>query len=499
MSVWAGIKPQNVFYFFEEICKIPHGSGNTGQVSDYLVKFAKKRGLEHYQDELGNVIIVKEASSGYEDHEPVMLQGHMDMVTVKEEDCELDLLQDGLRLLVEDDSLKAEGTSLGGDDGIALAYGLALLDGTEYRHPRLELVITVDEEVGMNGARALDVSPLKSRRLINLDSEEEGILLAGCAGGVRVNIDLPCQREEAEGIIYQIRIDGLLGGHSGSEIHTGRGNAICLLGRLLKSLLEKTCFQLVNLTGGDADNVIPNRAEAELLVTGYKRQGEVRKFRQDGFSVQECTMILKHIGDKLRCELREELAGKDGEASIMILSSQPDKRQVFSETQTFKTVLLLNSLPYGVQAMSAAVPGLVETSLNPGILRSEQDNMQVAVSVRSSLESAKWALVEQLKSMASLTGAETELTGDYPGWVYREESPLRKKMVELFRSMYGRSPQVEAIHAGVECGLLVHKMPGLDCVSIGPDIRNIHTTEEELSISSTARVWEYLVRLLEEL
>lgn len=499
MRALQNLEPKEVFYFFEEISKIPHGSGNTAQISEFLAEFARQRDLEYYRDELGNVIIIKEATPGYESHEPVMLQGHMDMVAVKEPDCLLDMTKYGLRLFVDGDRLSAVDTSLGGDDGIALAYGLALLDGETYKHPRIELVFTVDEEVGMNGARALDVSPLKARRLINLDSEEEGIFLAGCAGGARVNFLLKGSTEKRMGIPCEIKIDGLKGGHSGEEINKQRGNAICLLGRALKRLSDKIDFIIEGLAGGVADNAIPIEAKARILITGYENGSGKQKVMQDGFAEQEYLTRLKVSCDKLQKELSEEFADRDENVKIESIYEKIGEYTALSEEQSKRVMNLLNSLPWGVQTMSSAMEGLVETSLNPGLLSMEEGRVHIGISVRSSVESAKEALIDRLRSIADLAGADTEVTGDYPGWNYRKDSPLRDKMVSIYKEMYQSEPQVRAIHAGVECGLLASKIPDLDCVSIGPDMKDIHTTGEELSIASTGRVWEYLVKLLENM
>lgn len=491
MRVLENIKPENVFFYFEEICKIPHGSGNTGQISDYLVKFALDRGLEHYQDETGNVIIIKEAAEGYEDHGPVMLQGHMDMVAVKRPDSAVDMKSDGLLLAVDGDKLYAEGTSLGGDDGIAIAYGLALLDGN-YKHPRIELVVTVDEEVGMDGARALDAAPLKAKRLINLDSEEEGIFLSGCAGGARVNMQLSGETVRKKGLLCEIHVGGLKGGHSGGEIHKERGNAICILGRLLNRLnLDMDVF-INDLNGGVADNAIPTDARAKLVLMG------------EGMTDEACREKTEALLKELNGELKEELADKDENVCVEMVSAAVSEEEVLCADTGKRAIDLLCLLPYGVQAMSFAMPGLVETSLNPGLLSAKeagegQKAVCVGISVRSSLESAKKALIDRLLCLARMAGAETEITGDYPGWAFKSSSPLRDKMSEVYERMYGKKPVISAIHAGVECGLLAHKIPGLDCVSIGPDMKNIHTFEEELSISSTAGVWDFLVTVLEEL
>ncbi len=499
MRALSNLEPKDVFYFFEEICNIPHGSGNTEQISSYLEEFARKRNLEHYRDEAGNIIIIKEASAGYTDHEPVMLQGHMDMVAVKEPSCPLDMKKDGLVLQVDGDRIYAKGTSLGGDDGIAVAYGLALLDSKVYQHPRIELVITVDEEVGMNGARVLDVTPLKARKLINLDSEEEGIFLSGCAGGARVNINLDYQSEKKTGLFCEIKLLGLKGGHSGEEIDKERGNAICLLARVLTRLSGKLDFELVSMKGGIADNAIPTEAVAGILITGYETGGSRQKFGKDGFVEQECDALLRLSCEKLGKELSEELFYKDENVRIEAVLGKTEELSVVSGEQTHKALCLLNAIPWGVQAMSGAMQGLVETSLNPGLLSLEEGRLSVGISVRSSIESAKEALIDRLKSLACLAGASTEVSGEYPGWNYRRNSPLRDKMIEIYQKLYRQEPEIKAIHAGVECGLLASKIQGLDCVSIGPNMKNIHTAREELSISSVERVWNYLVKLLENM
>lgn len=498
MGKLTNIEPKDVFYYFEEISKIPHGSGNTRQISDYLAAFAKSRGLEHYQDEVGNVIIIKEAAAGYEDHEPVILQGHMDMVAVKEPQASIDMTKEGLELEVAGDWIRAKGTSLGGDDGIAVAYGLALLAG-DYPHPRIEVVVTVDEEAGMEGARVLDVSPLKGRRMINIDTEEEGFFIAGCAGGMRAHLRLSGERKQESGILCKLKIYGLQGGHSGTEIHKERGNAICLLGRTLAGLQEKLDFSIVSLKGGVADNAIPTDAEAAFLVTGYRSARGQAVFGKEPFSPQECRIVASMACEKLQKELQEELAQKDSQVRLEMQQGETQQEMALSGEQTGRLIALLAALPNGVQAMNMLVPGLVETSLNVGIVSMEQGNVKIEISVRSSVESAKYAMIQKLKSLASLAGAELETGGDYPGWNYREISPLRELLRDVYWELYQREPVIEAIHAGLECGLLMHKLPELDCISIGPDMKKIHTWEEELSISSSARVWTYLLTLLKRM
>lgn len=481
MRILENLEPQNVFYYFEEICKIPHGSGNTRQISDYLKAFADEHGLYCRQDELNNIIMVKEASKGYEDHEPVLLQGHMDMVAVKDADCTIDMTKDGLQLEILGDRLTAKGTSLGGDDGIAVAFGLALLAGEEYRHPRIELILTVDEEVGMEGATGLTVDDLTAKRMINLDQEEEKIFITGCAGGARIDIRKKTETEQVKGVLCKLKISGLQGGHSGQEINKERGNAICLMGRLLAALQEKTPVYLKEVSGGTADNAIPNEVCAEIVVTEWTE--DVAAFMEEQF-----------------CGIKAEFAGKeDGLKCELQVGAEDALIEVCNRKDSEQWIHLLNVIPHGVIANSVKMKGLVETSLNPGILNVSAAEGMVSTSVRSSNAAAKEALINQLKSLAALCDATVGIRGDYPGWDYDPDSPLREKMVAIYEEMYGVKPQIEAIHAGLECGIFQSKIPGLDCVSSGPNMQDIHTTRETLSIPSVQRVWKYLLKVLESL
>lgn len=480
MGVLSNLEPQKVFYYFEEITKIPHGSGNVEQISNYLADFARERGLFYIQDELKNIVIVKEASAGYEGEPPVILQGHMDMVAVKRPDCDIDMKKEGLRAAVRGDEIYAEGTSLGGDDGIAVAYSLALLDDDTLRHPRLEVILTVDEEVGMDGARGIDLSMLTGSRMINLDSEEEGIFLTSCAGGARVKCNLPLHTVRRDGQAVEVTLGGLQGGHSGAEIHKERGNANCLLGRVLYRLTEKIPVCLCELDGGLADNAIPREASALLMV--------------DEKDWAEFGNILKTV----ETELQEELATRDSGVAIRVGEPEQGIHTCVTAEDTRKAAAFLTALPNGVQAMSADMPGLVETSLNLGIMKYEGGSLLAEFSARSSVESAKYALIDKLSAVTALAGGSNAVTGDYPGWKYRKDSPLRDKMTALYEEMYGVAPKVEAIHAGLECGILGSKIKDLDCVSMGPEMNAIHTTEETLNVPSVKRVWEYLVRLLEK-
>ena len=481
MRILENLEPQNVFYYFEEICRIPHGSGNTRQISDYLKAFADEHDLYCRQDELNNIVMIKEASNGYEDHAPVLLQGHMDMVAVKDADCTLDMTKDGLQLEILGDRLSAKGTSLGGDDGIAVALGLALLAGEEYRHPRIELILTVDEEVGMEGATGLCVDDLTAKRMINLDQEEEKMFIVGCAGGARIDIRKKTETEQVQGLLCKLKISGLQGGHSGQEINKERGNAICLMGRLLAALQEKTPVYLKEVNGGTADNAIPNEVCAEIVVTGWTE--DIAAFMEEKF-----------------CGLKAEFAGKeDGLSCELQIGAEGASIQVCNRKDSEQWIHLLNVIPHGVIANSVKMKGLVETSLNPGIMNVSAAEGMVSTSVRSSNTAAKEALINQLKSLAALCDATVGIRGDYPGWDYDPDSPLREKMVTIYEEMYGVKPQIEAIHAGLECGIFQSKIPGLDCVSIGPDMQDIHTTRETLSIPSVQRVWKFLLKVLESL
>ena len=386
MGVLSNLEPQNVFHFFEEITKIPHGSGNVGQISDYLVKFARDRGLFCIQDELKNIIIVKEAVPGYEDEPTVILQGHMDMVAVKKPDCDIDMAKEGLRIAVRGDEIYAQGTSLGGDDGIAVAYALALLDSDTIKHPRLEVIVTVDEEVGMDGARGIDLSMLTGNRMVNLDSEDEGIFLTSCAGGARVKGKLPLSEARRQGVAVEVTVGGLLGGHSGGEIHKERGNSNCLMGRLLYRLAETFDIGISRLQGGLADNAIPRETKAVLVVEERDKEA------------------ILDVVKTVEGEIRAELSSKDPGAFLAAGEGRPGSWLCTTAEDTAKAAAWLIALPNGVQAMSADMHGLVETSLNLGILSYEDGCLLADFSVRSSVESAKRSLIDRLCAVIGLAG-----------------------------------------------------------------------------------------------
>ena len=481
MRVLENCEPKRVFYYFEEICKIPHGSGNTKQISDYLVSFAKDHGFDYVQDEMNNVVIYKPATAGYENAPTVILQGHMDMVCEKRPDVEHDFEKDGLNLSVKDGYVSANGTTLGGDYGIAVAYALAILDSTDLPHPALEVLITVDEEIGLLGAVGLDCSVLKGKRMINMDSEAEGSLWISCAGGLSAVSSIPVQRVEAEGTRIQVKICGLMGGHSGSEIDKKRANANVLMARFLYRLKREADYEIISLEGGQKDNAITREAVAELLIDGAQAEA------------------VKTYAVKVQKGLREEYEGSDAGITIQISETGTETARILHPTSREKVLFYLMEVPFGIQKMSGSIEGLVETSTNIGIVKLYEDEFFASSGVRSSVEAARDALSDKIQYLTEFLGGEYTIQGAYPAWEYRKESPLRDKMVSVYEEMYGQKPAVVAIHAGLECGLFYKKIDGLDCVSLGPDMKDIHTSEEVLDIASTERVWKYLIKVLEQL
>ena len=483
MSILSNLEPAPVFHYFEELCGIPHGSTNTKAISDYCVAFAKEHNLKYIQDDANNVIIFKNGTAGYENSAPVMIQGHLDMVCEKEADCDIDFTKDGLRLRLEDGVISADGTTLGGDDGIAVAYALAILASTDIPHPPLEVVFTVDEEIGMLGAAALDCSPLKSRIMLNLDSEDEGYLLVSCAGGVTALSHLPFTKESTKGTHATLTLTGLTGGHSGVEINKGRANACKLLGRTLYQLAKIFSFRLITLQGGLKDNAIPREASAELLFASDCDMQAVSA------ALTSYNQIYAH-----ECQI------SDPSVALTLTASDTDTVcEAMSADDTEKIITALVTIPNGVQRMSLDIEGLVQTSLNLGILSTDENEVTFACSVRSSVGTEKEELIDRLTCLMKSLGGHVTLRGDYPAWEYRKNSPLRDLMIDIFEKQYGRKPIVQALHAGVECGLFSGKLLGLDCVSFGPDMDDIHTPKESMHVDSVVRTWNYTLEILKEL
>lgn len=470
---------KNVFHYFEEISNIPRGSGNNQPMSDYLIAFAKERGLSYTRDEALNVIITKEATAGYETCPTLILQGHMDMVCEKKSETDHDFLTQGLDLCIEDDFIYAKGTTLGGDDGVAVAYILAILDSETIEHPRLEMVITTDEEIGLIGATNLDASSLQGTFMINLDSEEEDILLTSCAGGMSSVCKLPLSYKKTEGKKVSVIIKGLLGGHSGAEIDKKRVNADILLGRLLMDL-SKYPFELLSIEGGLKDNAIPREAVAELVVKEEDSYGLINE--------------IKFLSEKYKNEYRTN------EPDLAIGIQQGEEREylVLDERTKENVMFFLLQAPNGIQTMSSNIEGLVESSLNLGILRMSEEEIEFSFSVRSSVSSYKWFLSEKLKNLITFLGGTYDYHGEYPGWEFKKNSKLRDIYCNSYKEMFGKDIKVEAIHAGLECGIIAEKLDNLDIISIGPNIYDIHTTEERLSISSTKRIFDLLLKVLKD-
>jgi dipeptidase D len=476
MYILEGTKPEKVWKFFEEISAIPRGSGNEKGISNFLKNYAEKKGLWVNQDEANNIIIKKPASPGYENSEPVIIQGHMDMVCEKTPESNHDFFKDGIKLIKDGDFITADGTTLGGDDGIAVAMGLALIDDESISHPPIELVLTTDEEVGMNGARNLDFSLLEGRKVLNLDSEEEGYVLAGCAGGLKAEIILPIEKKENDKDCFEITIYGLKGGHSGSDIHLQRASAVKLMGRVLNRI-EDLCF-LISVDGGKMDNAIPRSCKA--VISTDKPQVIER-------TIEKCEKIFKnefHISD----------------SGIKIKFEKTKNYEFALDKKTAENaVSLLILIPYGVIDMSLDIKGLVETSNNLGIVETKDDEMIFVSAARSAVGTKKELTSEQFKSLALLTGARLNIKGRYPAWEFRQDSPLRDTLLSVYREMFKKEAKVTTIHAGLECGIFSDNLMGADMVSIGPQMYGIHTTEEKISISSVERTWNFVLEVLKRL
>lgn len=464
---------EKVIRFFEEFSAIPHGSGNTSLIADYLVDFAKKRNLDYSRDNADNVIIRKGATKGYENRPAVIFQGHLDMVAEKKPGAEIDMEKEGLTLYRDGDFLRAKDTTLGGDDGVALAYALAILDSNDIPHPDFEAVFTSDEEIGLLGAVAIDPNEIKGRLLINIDSDEEGVFTVGCAGGMRSDVTLPVHRSHSGADSYRVKVSGFKGGHSGVEIDKGRVNANKALVEVLSGIGD---VSIKDIRGGNADNAIPR--ECECIFSSHL----------------DHTALIKKLGDEMAAKYR------DIEPDITLTVEKVDSPVAgVCVEDSRKLISLLSTLPSGIIAMSSDVPGLVETSLNMGILRLEGDRAEISFSVRSAKGTEKQALGDRLEKIAKDHGASYSTRGAYPAWEYKKDSHLRDVMKKVYEDMYGKSPEIVIIHAGLECGIFSEKIEGLDCVSIGPNNYDIHTTEERLSLSSLQRVWEFLLRVLKEI
>lgn len=480
--VTKGIYPENVLGFFEEISKIPRGSGKEQQISDWLVKFAKDRNLEVHQDAFNNVIIKKEATKGYEKYETLILQGHMDMVWEKNKDVDFDFEKEGIKLKIEDGYLKAQGTTLGADNGIAIAYGLAILDSNEIAHPKLEVLITTDEEVAMTGAENLDMSLLEGKKMINLDTEEVGKIYVSSAGGATIKLRTKVETIDLENDdkVYLIEITGLQGGHSGAEIHLNLGNSIKILSESLKHLNIKYDFELIEIDGGNKDNAIPREAHAYIATKS---------------DLKELDELLASYIEVKKTEFKNEPSLK-----YSIKEVNKNGLRKISVRDTKKLIVLYNEFPHGVRTMSKEIKDLVQTSLNFGVLKTEVEGNEKVFRINSLLRSSKIKELDELQDYLIELGEKYETYGEkvpsfYP-WEYKEDSTLRKLSEKVYKNKYGKEIEIKAIHAGLECGLFVNKMHDLDVISFGPDIFGAHTPDERMGLESVKITWDYLLEIL---
>lgn len=477
--VLSSLKPERVWYYFDAISAIPRESGNEQAVSNYLVEVAQALNLKYVQEPCNNVIIYKPATLGYENAPRVVLQGHMDMVCVKDAGSDHDFDKDPLKLKVDGDWLKAEGTTLGGDNGIAVAMALAILEDQQLAHPALTILVTVAEETGMDGAIALNGDLIDGDILINLDSEEEGILLASNAGGANVDVNLPVTMHRNDYTnSYKITIDGLRGGHSGIEIDKNRANAIKLMGRLLHHLstLEGAVF---NVEGGIKMNAIASESHV-----WYATDADVDS-------------VMKHL-TIVENQFKEELQVADNGVKISFERSA-NANEIFDKDSQQRLIALLLLAPYGVQTMSASIDGLVESSNNLGVLSYADGQVVLVNALRSSVKSLKEDMYLQIDTLAQLLNGSAKRYADYPEWSYKVNSPIRDLMVQTYHEITGQTLQVQAIHAGLECGLLREKLGDMDMISLGPNMHEVHTPRERLSIGSTERVYHFLVEVLKRI
>ncbi len=481
MEVLNNLEPKSVFHFFEELTKIPHGSRNEKEISDFLVSFAKERDLDVYQDEVLNVIIKKPGTKGYENAPTVIIQGHMDMVCEKLKDIDHDFEKDPLKLRIKDDYIYATGTTLGGDDGIAIAYGLAILDSKDIDHPPIEFVATSNEEDGMDGAFALDTKNLKGKMLINIDGEEDGVFIVSCAGGITATTKVKIELEKCEKESIKIKVVGLNGGHSGMEIVKERGNANKLMGRFLYILSKYIDFNIAHIEGGGTkENAIPRECSTVITL--------------DGDKIEE----VKEILSKVQNNLKAEYSVQDPSVEIKIESlNKVDKH--LSKKNTQSIIRFLTSVPDGIQTMSQNIKGLVESSLNVAIINTKEDEIEIISSIRSSVYSRKFEIADKIEALAEAVGAIVERESEYPGWEYDKDSKIRDVSVLAYKNLFDEEPIITAIHAGLECGLFKKTMKDTDMISFGPDIIDVHTANEHLKISSVEKYWRLLKEILKNI
>ena len=482
MENFKNLKSYRVFEHFKNISEIPRGSGNEKGISDYLVSFAKNLGLEVIQDKALNVIIKKPASKGYESAPTVIIQGHLDMVCEKNKDTIHDFLKDPIELVVKGDKIYANGTTLGADDGIAVAYAMALLEDNTIEHPALEILMTTDEETGMTGAMALSKEDISGKILINIDTEEEGYLLVSCAGGIRTKSSVKLEKEEIKNEkLYTISIRGLKGGHSGTEINKWRGNSNKLLGRVLMDIYNSMEVSLISVDGGSKNNAIPREADGVIAIK------------------EEDKETLVNLIEKWDSIFKKELETQDKDVKVTLNEVNDSINSKFTKATTERVIKLLYLYPNGVNTMSVNIEDLTESSTNLGIVKTNEDSVEFDSAVRSSVPTLVDEIVTRIKEVTELLGGEFESSAGYPAWQYKKESKIRDICQRVYKEMTGKEAVVYAIHAGVECGLFEEKLGELDMISFGPDIRDAHTPQENLSIQSTENVWNYLLEVLKNI
>ena len=478
MRKLVGIKPERVFYHFEEISKIPRESYNEKAISDYLVEFGKKLNLETYQDKYYNVILRRKASEGYEDAPGIIIQGHMDMVCEKENDSNHDFKKDPIDLVVDGNRLKANKTTLGGDNGIAIAMGMAILEDESIKCGTIELLATTSEEIDLNGALSLEPNILKGKMLINIDSEDEGVITVGSAGGVEIDILLPIERETLSDVnLYTLSLEKLQGGHSGVEINQKRGNSNKILVEVLQNLKTLTDYSLVEVFGGSKDNAIP-------------RSGKV---------ILASSKDIKDIISKVADEVKAKYISFEPEMVFALEATTTKEVSVLSSKSLDSYIKTIEELPTGVNTWMKEYPEIVESSDNLAIVKTLDENINIIISLRSSDPEVLKELKEKISNILKENNALFEFSTGYPEWKFRAESKLRDKALEVYKKLYNKDMKVEVIHAGLECGAISQNYPDIDFISVGPNLRDVHTPSEYLEIDSTERVYNYVVELINSL
>lgn len=467
---------KRIFEIFEEISAIPHGSGNMSAISKYVTDFAKKNGLRFMTDSAENVIVYKSATKGYENAEPIILQGHLDMVCQKTAESDFDFDKDSLELFIDGDFIKAKDTTLGADNGIAAAMILAILERNDLSHPAIEAVFTTDEEIGLIGASKLDVTSLKARRMINLDSEEDDVVTVSCAGGSDFKALLPISYKTKSGTDVTVTLKGLKGGHSGVEIDKGRINANRLAGRLLCLLSGKTDFEIVSINGGDKANAIPNLCEIKFCCENPEQFCEIAKQYLD--------------------EVQSEISARESGFTPTVKIGNYDEYRVFDTALKNDVIYVLTTSPNGILQMSAEIENLVETSLNLGILKTDGEQIILHYALRSNKASALKFLNKKMELFFSKVNCKTESFGYYPPWEYRENSDIRDIYVKTYTEIFGSKPKIEAIHAGLECSVFSANIENLDCIAVGPTLYDVHTVNERMSIPSAESFFGLLLEVL---